>query len=116
MIVVPLVIIVLKYVYSRSPLTKLSTTATDVHQHHPVPFVWVGEIASLGDWDALALMPAGIVCITLKEGHHVAVSSAACLTVHCLVCFSFRGGVIETWGFTVLQFVDDSIDFFEGDG
>ena len=62
--------------------------APDVHQYHPAPFAWVGEIASLGDWDALALIPAGIVCITtLKEGHHVAVSSVACPTVQYLVCF-----------------------------
>jgi hypothetical protein len=40
--------------------------------------------------------------------------SATHATIHCLVCF--RGDAIEAWAFTILQFVDSSINFFKGAG
>jgi hypothetical protein len=59
-------------------------------------------------------MPAYIIRIALKEGRYILMDYAMRATIHCLVCF--RGDAIEAWAFTILQFVDSSIDFFKGDG
>ncbi len=68
----------------------------------------------LGDRGALAFMPAHVIRIALKGGGYIAMGSATRATVHCLECFGVDA--IDTWGFTILQFVDGSIILIKGDG
>jgi hypothetical protein len=59
-------------------------------------------------------MPTCIVCIAFEEGRYVAMDSAMCATIHCLVCL--KGDTIKAQAFAILQFVDSSLNFFKGDG
>ena len=59
-------------------------------------------------------MPSFIVGIAVKKGSNMCVDESSSLSVHCFVCFG--GDAIQAWAFSVLQFVDGSINFVEGDG
>jgi hypothetical protein len=88
--------------------------AANIHEHHPTPFVWVGEVPFFRHRNTLALMPAWIIYIALKKIRYVAMDSAARTAIHCFVCF--RRDAIEAWAFAIHQFVDGSVNFVKGDG
>ena len=88
--------------------------AADVHQHNTAPFVGIREIARFRNRDALASMPSFIVGIAFKKGSNVFMNSLSGRSVLCFV--RFGGNTIQAWALSILQLVDGSINFVEGDG
>ena len=87
--------------------------ATDIHKHHSAPFVWVGQITRLGNWDTLAVVPSLIVSFAFKKGINKFVDFASWFCIHSFV--GFWWDAVETRTFSVLEFVNRRINFFVRD-
>ncbi len=78
-----------------------------------MPFVWIGQITRLGNWDTLAVVPSLIVSFAFKKGINKFVDFASCLCIHSFV--GFWWDAVETRTFSILEFVNHRIDFFVRD-
>ncbi len=79
-----------------------------------MPFVGIREIARFRDWDTLASMSSFVVSVAFKKGSNVFMDTLSVRGIHCFVCLG--GDAIQAWALSILQFVDGSINFVEGDG
>jgi hypothetical protein len=81
---------------------------TNIHEHEPLPFVWISKVAYLSNGSTLTLVPSIIVCFAFEEGQNILMNSALGSAIHGLVHRWWDA--IEARALTVLDLVDGCIN------